>query len=125
MRQLIDEVYALMTVGRTGRGRAAEEPVTLQLGERLPEADVARMEGLLELLASDTFDGRADLPRLAEETELTDDELLPLAQAVSLLGLAQLAHGDLHLTPLGARYVAGEHTLRQELFGRQLLAHVP
>lgn len=125
VRQLIDEVYALMTVGRAGRGRAAEEPVTLQLGERLPEADVARMEGLLELLASDTFDGRADLPRLAEETELTDDELLPLAQAVSLLGLAQLAHGDLHLTPLGARYVAGEHTLRQELFGRQLLAHVP
>jgi NitT/TauT family transport system ATP-binding protein len=83
------------------------------------------MEGLLELLAGDTFRGRADLPRLAEETELTDDELLPLAQAVSLLGLARLAAGDLHLTPLGQRYVEGEHTLRQELFGQQLLAHVP
>jgi len=125
VRQLIDEVYALMTVGRASRGRTPEEPVTLQLGERLPEADIGRMEGLLELLAGDGFKGRADLPRLAEETELTDDELLPLAQAVSLLGLAQLAQGDLHITPLGQRYVDGEHTQRQELFGQQLLAHVP
>jgi NitT/TauT family transport system ATP-binding protein len=125
VRQLIDEVYALMTVGRASRGRTAEEPVALQLGERLPEADIGRMEGLLELLAGDTFGGRADLPRLAEETELTDDDLLPLAQAVSMLGLAQLAQGDLHITPLGQRYVDGEHTERQELFGQQLLANVP
>ena len=125
VRQLIDEVYALMTIGRARPGRTAEEPAVLQLGERLPEADIARMEGLLELLAGDTFLGRADLPKLAEETELTDDDLLPLAQAVSLLGLAQLAQGDLHITPLGQRYVDGEHTLRQELFGQQLLAHVP
>jgi len=125
VRQLIDEVYALMTVGRGPRGRAAEEPVALQLAERLPDADVARMEGLLELLAGDAFGGRADLPRLAEDTELTDDELLPLAQAVSLLGLARLAEGDLHLTPLGQRYVDGTHTQRQELFGQQLLGAVP
>jgi len=125
VRQLIDEVYALMTAGSGRIGRTAEEAVTLQLAERLPDADVARMEGLLELLAGEGFHGRADLPRLAEDTELTDDELLPLAQAVSLLGLAKLAEGDLHLTPLGQRYVEGLHTLRQELFGQQLLAHVP
>ncbi|HWH81856.1 MAG TPA: nitrate/sulfonate/bicarbonate ABC transporter ATP-binding protein [Burkholderiaceae bacterium] len=126
VRQLIDEVYALMTAGSGRAGRTPSgEPVPLRLAARLPEADIGRMEGLLELLAGDVFRGRADLPRLAEETELTDDELLPLAQAVSLLGLANLAAGDLHLTPLGRRYVDGEHTLRQELFGQQLLAHVP
>ena len=123
VRQLIDEVYALMTAGSGRAGRA--EPAPLRLAERLPEADIGRMEGLLELLAGDGFNGRADLPRLAEETELTDDELLPLAQAVALLGLAQLAEGDLHITALGKRYVEGTHTLRQELFGQQLLAHVP
>ncbi len=133
VRQLIDEVYALMTAGsgragRTTEGAAegtAEEPARLTLAERLPEADVGRMEGLLDMLAGDGFGGRADLPRLAEETELTDDELLPLAQAVALLGLAKLADGDLHLTPLGQCYVDAEHKLRQELFGQQLLAHVP
>ena len=126
VRQLIDEVYALMTAGSGRAGRTTTgEPAPIQLAERLPEADIARMEGLLELLAGDAFDGRADLPKLAEETELTDDELLPLAQAVSLLGLARLAAGDLHLTALGKRYVEGEHTLRQELFGQALLTHVP
>ncbi|MEO6032868.1 MAG: nitrate/sulfonate/bicarbonate ABC transporter ATP-binding protein [Burkholderiaceae bacterium] len=124
-RELIDEVYALMTAGTVRGGRPSEEPARLLLTERLPDADIGRMEGLLELLAGDTFQGHADLPRLAEETELTDDALLPLAQAVSLLGLARLADGDLHLTPLGQRYVEGEHTLRQELFGQQLLGHVP
>ena len=125
VRQLIDEVYALMTAGSGRAGRMTEEPVRLQLAERLPEADIGRMEGLLEMLMDEAFGGRADLPKLAEETELTDDELLPLAQALSLLDLAQLADGDLHITPLGRRYVEGAHALRQGIFGQQLLAQVP
>src|ERR1019366_9831909 len=111
--------------GEPRAGRPAEEPGVLQLAELLPEADIGRMEVLLELLAGDSFEGRADLPRLAEETELTDDELLPLAQALSLLGLARIAEGDLHLTPLGKRYVESEHESRQALFGEQLLAQGP
>jgi NitT/TauT family transport system ATP-binding protein len=126
VRELIDEVYALMTAGAArAAGRAAEEPARRSIAERLPEADIGRMEGLLERLAGEPFDGRADLPKLAEDTELTDDELLPLAQALSLLQLARIADGDLHLAPLGRRYVEGDHTLRQELFGQQLLSHVP
>ena len=125
VRELVDEVYALMTAGSGRTGRTAAEPAALQLAARLPDADIGRMEGLLELVASDTFDGRADLPKLAELTELTDAELLPLAQALSLLELARIADGDLHLTPLGQRYVGGDHTLRQQVFGQQLLQHVP
>jgi NitT/TauT family transport system ATP-binding protein len=124
-RFLIDEVYALMTAGVRRPARAAEAPEPAPLVERLPEADVARMDGLLELLAEEPFDGSADLPKLAEVTELTDDELLPVAHAVSLLGLAQLERGDLKITPLGRRYVEGGHVLRQELFGQQLLVQVP
>lgn len=125
VRALIDEAYALMTAGAPVAGRAAEEPARLHLGERLPDADVGRMEALLEMLVEDGRDGRADLPQLAEEAELTDHDLLPLAQALALFGFAQLADGDLHLTELGRRYVAGTHTLRQQLLGQQLLAHVP
>jgi len=122
VRALIDEVYALMT-GSSGLARV--EPLHLHLSDRLPDADVGRMEALLEMLIDDQRQGRADLPQLAEEAELADDALLPLAQALALLGFAQLADADLHLTPLGRRYVEGAHTLRQELFGQQLLAHVP
>ena len=125
VRQLIDEVYALMTAGSGRAGRHAEEPVQLQLAERLPEADIGRMEGLLDMLADATIGGQADLARLAEETELTDDELLPLVQAVTMLGLATLSRDDLHITPIGRRYVDADHTLRQHIFGEQLLMHVP
>ena len=125
VRRMIDEVYALMTAGSGRLGRPAEEQHAPVLAERLPEADIGRMEGLLERLAGAPFGGRADLPQLAEETELTDDELLPLAHALSLLQLARVADGDLHLTSTGERYVAGDHAERQHLFGEQLLAHVP
>ena len=129
VRQLIDEVYALMTagaarVGRVGEGEG-EEAAPASLAGRLPDADISRMDGLLELLMDEGFSGRADLPQLAEDTKLTDDELLPLAQGLSLLGLARLADGDLHITPLGRRYVGGGHTLRQKVFGQQLLIRVP
>ncbi|MGJ7579503.1 ABC transporter ATP-binding protein [Variovorax sp. RHLX14] len=126
VRALIDEVYKLMTVGEApSAGRSRGQPAHMHLSDRLPDADVDRMEALLELLVDDGHDGRADLPQLAEEAELADHELLPLAKALALLGFADLADADLHLTVLGRRYVEGTHTLRQQLFGQQLLAHVP
>lgn len=125
VRALIDEVYGLMTARQPGAGRPAAEPPRMHLADQLPAADVGRMEGLLERLSEAPFEGRADLPRIAEDAELADDELLVLAQALALLGFAQLADGDVHLTALGQRYVQAPNTVRQTLFGQQLLAHVP
>lgn len=123
VRLLVDEVYSLMTAGASPSGQA--EPPKPHLSDRLPEADVGRMESLLELLVDERFKGRADLPQLAEESELTDEALLPLADALQRLGLAQLSHGDILITPLGQKYVEGDHEFRREIFGQQLLAHVP
>lgn len=125
VRHLIDEVYGQMTARAVRPGRVAGKDTALQLGDRLPDADVARMEGLLEMLEDEPFDGRADLPVLAEEAELTDDEFLQVTSALALLGFAQLAYGDITLTPLGKRYVAADNTGRQEIFGQQLLSHIP
>ncbi len=125
VRDLVDEVYALMTGGRGALDRTTVEPDELSLADRLPEADVARMDGLLELLLDDPFNGRADLPMFAEASELTDDELLPLVQALSLLDMTRTADGDLHITPVGRQYADRSYTDRQAIFGRQLLAHVP
>ncbi|MCV2361630.1 nitrate/sulfonate/bicarbonate ABC transporter ATP-binding protein [Paucibacter sp. TC2R-5] len=123
VRLLIDEVYALMTAGAAPSDQVQE--LRPHLSDRLPEADVGRMESLLELLIDARFAGRADLPQLAEESELTDEDLLPLADALHRLGLAQLERGDILITPLGQSYVQGDHELRRELFGQQLMAHVP
>ena len=124
VRLLIDEVYRLMTSATHVTGTAEEAPKP-HLSDRLPEADVGRMESLLELLADEQFKGRADLPQLGEESELTDEDLLPLADALHRLELAQLSGGDLLMTPLGHNYVQGSHEFRRQVFGQQLLAHVP
>lgn len=125
VRLLIDEVYRLMTSSATTVTGAPEEAPKPHLSDRLPEADVGRMESLLELLGDEHFKGRADLPQLVEESELTDEEVLPLADALHRLGLAQLSGGDLLMTPLGHQYVEGSHEFRRQVFGQQLLAHVP
>jgi NitT/TauT family transport system ATP-binding protein len=128
IRGLMDEVYAVMTAGRVRSQKpmdAQGETERLRLDERLPEADFGRMEGLLERLVDEPFNGRADLPYLGEETGLTDEELLPVADALALLDLAHLSGGDLSITPLGHRYVAAEFAERQAMFGQQLLARVP
>jgi NitT/TauT family transport system ATP-binding protein len=129
VRLLIDEIYGLMTSQATtgllpalGGTEALARP---HLSDRLPEADVGRMESLLELLADERFKGRADLPQLAEESDLVDEDLLPLTEALQRLGLATLSQGDVLITPLGQHYVDGEHEFRREIFGQQLMAHVP
>ena len=126
VRALVDDIYALWTAGETRRpGRPSEKETKLKLGDRLPDADITRMEGLLELLADEPYRGRADLPRLAAATELADDELLHVSSALALLGFAHVAEGALVISGLGQRYVAGNKVLRQELFGQQILTHVP
>ncbi len=124
VRALIDEVYGLMTM-RPVQEVAAGVPVPKRQDYRLPETDVSRIEAVLDLLADAPFNGRADLPQLAEEAELSDEELFPTYEALGQLGFALVEKGDISLTPLGKRYVEAEQIDRQELFGQQLLTHVP
>jgi NitT/TauT family transport system ATP-binding protein len=124
VRARIDEVYGLMTM-RPAPAAVAPSTIVETVDFRLPDTDVSRMESVVDLLAADPFNGRADLPQLAEEAELPDEELFPTYEALSLLGLAQVEKGDIALTPLGRQYAEAEHTARQAIFGRQLLARVP
>lgn len=125
VRALVDEVYGLMTMRPAAAvpGAGAARPDLPDY--RLPDADVGRIESVLDLLAGAPFDGRADLPQLSEDTELPDEELFPAYEALGLLGLARVERGDIALTPLGRRYAQAGQAQRQALFGRQLLKHVP
>jgi NitT/TauT family transport system ATP-binding protein len=123
VRALVDEVYALMTQ-RPEAAAATGAPPAVELGYRLPDADIARMESVLELIADEPFNGRADLPHLAEETELPDEVLFPIYEALGLLGFAQVIEGDIRLTRQGRNYVTARQARRQDLFARQCKGHV-
>ncbi|QYG08692.1 nitrate/sulfonate/bicarbonate ABC transporter ATP-binding protein [Janthinobacterium sp. PAMC25594] len=124
VRALIDEVYGLMTM-RPIHEAPPGVILATHSNYRLPETDVSRIESILDLLADAPFNGRADLPHLSEEAELSDEELFPTYEALGLLGLAYVEKGDISLTPLGQRYAEADRPLRQEIFGQQLLTHVP
>jgi NitT/TauT family transport system ATP-binding protein len=123
VRALIDQVYALMTAREPKGSRVAESHA--ELAERLPEADVSHMEGVLELLTNARFKGRADLPHLVDESDLTDEDLLPVATALGMLGFARIENGDIYITPVGRQFIEGSNDQRQTIFGRQLLQGVP
>jgi NitT/TauT family transport system ATP-binding protein len=125
VRGLIDTVYGLMTASGSRTAHVTQKEIKAKLGDRLPAADIARMEGMLESLAEAPFLGRADLPKLAEETELADEEFLNVSNALTLLDFVHLDHGDMVITPIGEQYVKASNPERQVQFGKQLLEHVP
>ena len=124
VRALIDEVYMLMTSPAAVGPRVPAMAAAQQIGYRLPDADISQMEAVLDLLHESPFFGRADLPHLANEAGLTDDDLLPACEAMQLLGLATIERGDITATALGRSYYETEPPERKVLFGGQLLTHV-
>ncbi len=124
-RQIVDEVYTLLTTepGRDGRRGAKPEPIGI--GYRLPDASVQQLSGLIDTLTEAPYHGRADLPHLADEENLVMDELFPLIETLQLLGFANVSGGDIELTPLGRAYANADMLERKQIFAEALLKHVP
>jgi NitT/TauT family transport system ATP-binding protein len=124
-RQIMDQVYTLLTTvpGRDGRRGAKPEPIGT--GYRLPDAAVQQVSGLIERLTEPPYNGRADLPHLADEENLVMDDLFPLIELMQLLGWAHVISGDIELTPSGRAYAAADMLPRKQMFADALMKHVP
>jgi len=125
-RQLVDDIYALMT-----RRAAAVEPRAPTAAPPNPMAmplhlvSTNLLAGLIENLAAEPYNGRADLPALAAMLQLEADELLPIGETLQLLRFAELAEGDIHLTEAGRKFANADIDERKQLFAEALRAHVP
>ena len=125
-RQLVDNIYALMTRRSTSRqpGRDGLFPGS-GIGMVLPNVSTNSLAGLLEEVAAAPYNGRADLPHLADSLQLEIDDLFPIAETLQLLRFAELEEGDIKLMPAGRRFADAEVDVRKKLFGDHLLAYVP
>src|ERR1700733_9449546 len=113
-RQMVDDIYALMTrrpveppkplVAERGTVAAAPQRTT----EPLPTVSTNLMAGLMETIAGEPYNGRADLPALANAFQMEADELLPIGEALQLLGFAVFEEGDIGLTDNGRGFVEAE-----------------
>jgi NitT/TauT family transport system ATP-binding protein len=118
---LVDYIYTVMT---NPRAPVTELPSAKQdRFPMLPHARVGGISGLLEIV--NDRGGREDLPKLAESLRLEVDDLLPAVDASAMLGFAEVAHGDVTITPAGKEFAtAGVHR-SHEIFKEQLLKRVP
>ena len=96
----------------------------LPLPAPCPHVRVGGISGLLELIV-EKGDGINDIPVLAERLQLSVDDLLPLLDAATMLGFAQVANGDVRLTPIGQDFATTTILLSKDLFRQQSMARIP
>jgi len=125
---LIERVYVEMTARPRGDPRAgskAERFPGTGIGTTLTHVSSNVLTGLIEAVNEPPYNGKADLPALAEEQHLEVDELFPAAEALQLLRFAEVEGGDMKLTEAGLQFARGELDERKKLFARHLITYVP
>ena len=125
-RQLVDNIYALMTRRQTSKqpGKDGLFPGT-GIGMVLPRVSTNSLAGLIEEVAAEPYSGRADLPHLADSLQMEIDDLFPIAETLQLMRFAELEEGDIKLTGAGRRFADAETDARKKQFGDHLIAYVP
>jgi NitT/TauT family transport system ATP-binding protein len=124
-RALVDDIYARMTA-KTGAAPARDAifPGT-GIGMSLPSVSTNTLAGLLETLAEPPFNGKADLPLLAERAQMEVDDLFHAAETLQLLRFAEVAEGDLKITDAGRRFVDAGTDERKAQFAQHLVSYIP
>jgi NitT/TauT family transport system ATP-binding protein len=127
-RALIERVYVEMTAkpgGETRVGPKTERFAGTGIGTTLTHVSSNVLTGLLEAVAEPPYNGKADLPVIAEEGQLDVDDLFPAAEALQMLRFAEVEGGDIKLTEAGSQFARSETDERKKLFARHLMTYVP
>jgi NitT/TauT family transport system ATP-binding protein len=122
-RQLVDKIYALMTKRVTAERDGAFPG--LGLGMALPNVSTNTLAGMIEEVAAPPYNGKADLPALADSLNMEIDDLFPVAETLQLMRFAEVAEGDIKLTAAGLKFSDADIDARKRLFSDHLLSYVP
>ncbi len=122
-RELVNHVYVAMT--EQPRGAATVERFAAGLSTALSRVSTNLLSGLIEAILAPPFDGKADLPVIAATLQMPSDELLPVAETLQMLRLAEVEGGDIRLTEAGKEFARAGLSERKHVFARQLLSYVP
>lgn len=125
---LVDRIYAIMTdhtpEAPSGRVPEATPPTLSTPGELpLPQASVDGLSGLAEILMR--LEKGIDLADLSDELVLEVDDLLPLVDALEILGFAAVTDGEVHLTDAGVEFAAADIQESKTIFATAAIAHAP
>lgn len=126
-RKSVDEIYTLMTTNPNKKGLLKHDfkHKRIDLGYRLPDADISELTGLLETMDDPEHKGRIDLPELAESLHLDVDDLFPLTEVLEILRFAYVDEGDLVLSQAGKLFANADILDRKKIFATHLTHYVP
>jgi NitT/TauT family transport system ATP-binding protein len=125
--ELVDYIYKVMTqpdVEHVLPSAPVKPAPPVKTGyPMLPHARPGGIAGLLEML--EDRGGREDLYRLAEESSMDVDALLPIVDATTMLGFAKLQEGNVAVTPTGQAFVNADILQRKVLFRDAAVSRIP
>lgn len=127
-RKYVDQIYSLITRQMDERKKLLlkeQLPRIIDIGYRLPDADISELTGLLETLDQSEYQGHVSLPELTESLHLDVDDLFPLTEVLDILGFAHVNNGELILTEAGKLFANADILERKKIFAAHLLRYVP
>jgi NitT/TauT family transport system ATP-binding protein len=126
-RALVERIYVEMTARpRTaGPGARGELFPGLGIGTTLPRVSSNLLSGLMEAVAAEPLQGKADLPEIASRLQMEIDELFPVAETLQMMRFAEVEKGDIRLLDAGMAFANANVDERKKIFARQLLSYVP
>ncbi len=117
--RLVDQIYQTLTA----RPATADSVFARRRPTPVPPVRAGSLTGMIELL--DDLGGSTDLYRLGDELNMDLEDLLPIVEAVEMLGLGRVREGDVALTDSGRAFAQASVLARKELFRDTALANVP
>ena len=121
---IVDQIYSILT----SRMAEAASPPTSTQGkpvQQLPGVSASRLGDFAEALAAPPFDGRAELPKIAQALALQLEQLFPIAAGLHILEFAELEGSSIKLSAAGRVFAAADIEDRKRLFREHLLRFVP
>lgn len=119
---IVHRIYAEMT-GRVTDSTGAPPPaVHTPASLPLPHATVDGLSGLVEILEDL---GPTSIAETANVLGFEVDELLPLVEALELLGFAETDAGRVHLTEAGTTFAGADIQASKGIFAHAVLDHAP
>ena len=132
-KALVDYIYSVMTnpelevtgmVDESNAQGPLPRATISPFAKALPHVRVGGISGLLELIV-ERGEGLDDIPLLAQTLQLEVDDLLPLLDAAVMLGFAEIAQGDVQITPIGRDFATTTILRSKDLFRQQALGRIP
>ena len=119
---MVDQLYAILT-GRDEKSAAERVSAPGPLTHPLPNATVGGLAGLVEIVFA--HNGQTDLPDLADELSFDVDDLLPLVDAATMLGMLEVEGAQAFLTDTGRAWYTADILTSKQIFAHLALDKAP